>query len=198
MTGMNTGLAQLALLLHGLGRSGFGNQYNLPNDPNSTGPQSMANSWAANPGFHAGGGSHLPITPAQEFLLGPMSPAWEIPFEPEWASPIPEYFPLPNTGPLPPDIAPPFIPPQAIPYEDDISKYEPDEPVSEIPDDPECAAEWAWALEQCGKEFLQLRKRRTGEHKYFNHDRCAKGYVSERCGGNALDHRPEGPPPLQA
>ncbi len=228
MTGMNNSLAQLALLLRGMGRGGFGNQYNLPSDPNSIAPQTpqtMGNSWAAMPmpGGHSGmgGGSVIPAQwagsaiPFELFgdLVGrgaaeapPYAETMPIDIPPAF-QPLPPYnppFPIPDTVPggktkLPPITIPqwPVNPGFEIPAEavDDTSELGADEPVPEIPDDPECQAEWDWALEQCGKEYLELRKKRSGEHKYFNHDQCARGYVSERCGGNAVRHGPKDTPP---
>lgn len=227
ITGINTGLAQLALMLHGMGRGGLGNPFNLPTDPYSMSPQTpqpMANSWATMPmpSGHSskGRGSIIPAqwaaTAIPFELLGdlvgrtvevpPYAETMPIDIAPGF-HPLPPYnppFPIPDSVPggktkLPPITIPqwPVNPGFEIPAEavDDPSKLEPDEPVSEIPDDPECAAEWAWALDQCGKEYLELRKRRSGEHKYFNHDRCARGYVSERCGGNAVRHGPKDTPP---
>jgi hypothetical protein len=194
MTGMNTGLAQLALLLHGMGRGGLGSQFNLPTDPYSMAPQTpqpMSNSWAANPGFHAGGGSHLPITPAQEILLGPMNPAEVIPYTPEWAIPKPEFIPLPDTGPLPPDTIPPYIPPRAIPYDDT------NDDVNEIREKPvkmskRCADEWAQAEYYCQEK--RAAQYRSGNFEPFDMARCIMGYVSVACGGQPLDYGPKGKP----
>jgi hypothetical protein len=233
MTGMNNALLQLALMLRGNappggGFDGYGSRPFAPNfspSPMTNPPNSWANMSAPHNGTQ---GSHLPITPAQEIFLGPLNPAWEIPnWEipnmPDWAIPKPEFFPIPDTGPLGPDVIPPFppynpplqipdaqgedtkLPPITIPQwphnppfevpdesiEDQIQKLTPDRPVTEIPDDPECEEEWNEALERCGREFLQLRKRRTGEHVYFNQERCVKGYVSQRCGGNGVDPKPQ-------
>jgi hypothetical protein len=217
MTGMNNALVQLALMLRGnpalgggFGVNGSGSSPFAPNFSPNPMMSPALNSWANMPAPHHGTpDSHLPITPAQEIFLGPLNPAWEIPnWEipnlPEWAIPKPEFFPLPDTGPLGPDVLPPlpYNPPQwpahnppfEVPDEsvgDQIQKLTPDRPVTEIPDDPECEKEWSDALERCGREFLKLRKRRTGEHVYFNQERCVKGYVSQRCGGNGVDPKPQ-------
>jgi hypothetical protein len=54
----------------------------------------------------------------------------------------------------------------------------------DLPDD--CAEEWEWALEFCAKELSRPNPRKlfTGGHK--NIKDCAKGLVSDRCGGNAI------------
>jgi hypothetical protein len=55
-------------------------------------------------------------------------------------------------------------------------------------DDFECEAEWAEALDECVRELMKSTpsKRMTGGHADV-YD-CAKGLVSERCGGNPVDH----------
>lgn len=202
MTGMNNALLQLALMLRGntgLG-SGMGNDWSGPLNPNSwqnaTPPMNpMVNSWAAGPHQGAQGG-HLPTTPAQELLLGPMNPAWEIPFQPAWE--FPEYFPIPeirpHVGPLPPDVLPP-LPPTAIPIpdeneDDDISKYN---PPGKKKMSKRCAEEWEWARNKCDEEEREQYKR--GDYDtIFDHEKCKAGYVSIECGGTPLDWGPKGKP----
>jgi hypothetical protein len=59
----------------------------------------------------------------------------------------------------------------------------------DLPDD--CKEEWEWALEHCRKELAKPypNRRFTGGHKDVKS--CAKGFVSDRCGGNSLriEHR---------
>jgi hypothetical protein len=58
-----------------------------------------------------------------------------------------------------------------------------------LPDD--CKEEWEWALEHCRKELSKPypNRRFTGGHKDVRS--CAKGLVSDRCGGNSvrIEHR---------
>jgi hypothetical protein len=116
MTGMNTGLAQLALLLHGMGRGGFGNQFNLPSDPYSAAPQMpqpTVNNWAAMPmpsGHSSIGGGQGSVIPAQWA-------ATAIPFElfGDLAGRTIEAPPYPQAMPI--DIPPVFQPlPPYNPY----------------------------------------------------------------------------------
>lgn len=54
--------------------------------------------------------------------------------------------------------------------------------------DGDCEKEWADAFDVCAKELMKSTpsKRMTGG--YSNIYDCAKGLVSERCGGNPVDH----------
>ena len=207
MTGMNNALLQLALMLRGnpaLG-GGFGSGGSSPYAPNfAPNPMTsqMPNGWANMPAPHHGTpGNHLSITPAQEIFLGPLNPAWEIPnWEipnlPEWAIPKPEFFPIPDTGPLGPDIFPPlplpYNPPRAIPDEgvdDDISEY------GEKPRkmSGRCKEEWAAADLIC-QELREAHYRRGDFDTPFDMDRCKRGHVSQACGGTPVDWGSKGKP----
>jgi hypothetical protein len=142
MTGMNNSLAQLALLLHGMGRGGFSNQFNLPTDPYSTAPQTpqpMTNSWATMPmpsGHSSIGGTQGSVIPAQWA-------ATAIPFELFGdlagrgtldAPPYPETMPMdipPSFQPLPP-----YNPYWQIPDVDDDGTKLPPITIPQWPDNP--------------------------------------------------------------
>jgi hypothetical protein len=51
-------------------------------------------------------------------------------------------------------------------------------------DDPDCKEEWADAMKECAKELAKLYpdKYKTGGHTTI--EDCARGKVTERCGGN--------------
>ncbi len=206
MTGINNALLQLALMLRGnpgFG-GGIGSNWSGPfNDSlmqSATPPMNpMMNSWAAMPSPHQGmPGSHFPTTRAQELLLGPMNPAYEIPFQPTWEMPefipMPDALPLPDTGPLPPDFLPPipFNPPLTIPDEgadDNISKYG-DKPRRWS---KRCMEEWADAALRCAEEQKKYYAAGAFDEP-FDLERCKRGYVSAACGGNPVDYGPKGKP----
>ena len=191
MTGMNTGLAQLALLLHGMGRGGFGNQFNLP--PQT--PQLMANSWAANPGFHAGGGSHLPITPVQEYFL--FDPEVELPlgrtmplpkpwFQPPEGFPAPEPLPSPFPADIPPVSVPhdPFFEPPTQ-WRPRFDQDEIDEENWPIPDDDDpCKAEVVKAIEFCRLNSRRVKRGQASGNLGLTFRQCMRGQLSAACGGN--------------
>jgi hypothetical protein len=58
---------------------------------------------------------------------------------------------------------------------------------AEDADSPECRQEWQDARELCAKEFSKPNPSRgiTGGHDSI--EDCARGHVSERCGGNAYE-----------
>ena len=203
MTGMNNALLQLALMLRGntgLG-SGIGNNWSgqLNTNPwqqNSPSVTPTTNGWAAMSGpYHGMPGDNLPTTRAQELLLGPMNPAWEIPFQPAWE--WPEYIPIPeirpHVGPLPPDVLPP-LPPTAIPIPDENE----DDDISKYGDKPRrwskrCQKEWADAALTCAEE--QKKYYAQGDFdEPFDLERCKRGLVSEACGGNPVDWGSKGKP----
>jgi hypothetical protein len=57
------------------------------------------------------------------------------------------------------------------------------------PDGPGCYEEWKDARQLCSDELVKRKpnKRITGGHKSI--DDCARGWVSERCGGNPYSRR---------
>jgi hypothetical protein len=192
MTGMNTGLAQLALMLHGMGRDRFGNQFNLPADPYSMAPQMpqpMGNNWAANPGFHTGGGNHLPITPAQEYFL----------FDPEVELPLGRTVPLPKPWfqpPEPPPSAyptdlPPFVVPRD-PFFEPPTQWQPrfdrdeiDEENWPIPDDDDpCKEEVVKAIERCRLNSRRVKRGQASGNLGVTFRQCMRGQLSAACGGN--------------
>jgi hypothetical protein len=115
-------LAQLALMLQG---GGMGDQYSPSDDPY----QSASDAWSSSYGSLPG--SHLPVTPVQEFMLGtspfeifgsrPMAipRPMPFPFPGEWSDPIPRWNPIPRAipdqprFPIPQDI--PLPPPFPVP-----------------------------------------------------------------------------------
>jgi hypothetical protein len=55
-------------------------------------------------------------------------------------------------------------------------------------DDDDCETEWAEAFAECAKELMKSTPSRRLTGGYGNIYDCAKGLVSERCGGNPVDH----------
>lgn len=62
-------------------------------------------------------------------------------------------------------------------------------------DDDVCKEEWADAMDFCAKELSKLRPDRykTGGHTSI--EDCARGRVTERCGGNPMDNGDQKQPP---
>lgn len=62
---------------------------------------------------------------------------------------------------------------------------------AEDADSPECRQEWQDARETCAKELSKPNPSRGVTGGYKSIEECARGLVSERCGGNAYE-RPRG------
>jgi RHS repeat-associated protein len=117
-------------------------------------------------------GHQLIFSPPVELPPVELSPIELGPIELE---PIPVPLPVPKPTPPTPPI-PPIVPPQCD--------------GNPPPDD--CAQQWAEAKKACADELAKPHPSRkfTGGHNDV--DGCAKGHVSEGCGGNPVDH---GKPP---
>ena len=102
----------------------------------------------------------------------------------DWTGPPPS-MPVPNGGQCRPET---FDPAPDMPWWGPLA-FAP-RPPSDVPDDEECREEWEAARAQCDREINtpgmhdQSRGRRGG---YSSVDDCARGLVSERCGGNYYD-----------
>jgi hypothetical protein len=58
---------------------------------------------------------------------------------------------------------------------------------AEDADSPECRQEWQDARETCAKELSKLNPARGVTGGYRTIEECARGLVSERCGGNVYE-----------
>jgi hypothetical protein len=58
--------------------------------------------------------------------------------------------------------------------------------------DPDCDKEWDEARALCRKEFAKPYPSRNITGGYRDVESCARGHVSQRCGGNSFDDTPRG------
>lgn len=56
--------------------------------------------------------------------------------------------------------------------------------------DPDCDQEWKEAREQCKEELAKPHPSRVRTGSYQDVEECARGLVSERCGGNKVNYPP--------
>jgi hypothetical protein len=198
MTGTNNALLQLALMLRGnpaLG-GGIGENWSGPVNPypgRSAPPfmNSMVNSWAAMPGPHHGGpDGHLPITPAQAYLL--LDPEFELPPLGRTISPPKPWFQPPEAVPSP---YPTDLPPIAVPHDPFFEsprqwkpRFDQDEMDEEnwpIPgDDDPCKAEVEAAINFCRKEIRLVKRGQSSGNQGVTFRQCMRGQLSAACGGN--------------
>lgn len=55
---------------------------------------------------------------------------------------------------------------------------------------PDCAEEWRYALEKCADELAKANPNHAITGGYTDRRNCARGLVSEECGGNEVDRGP--------
>ncbi|HQZ81978.1 MAG TPA: RHS repeat-associated core domain-containing protein [Pyrinomonadaceae bacterium] len=109
--------------------------------------------------------------PSNPFVNGPLNP---------WGTPIPALPPWTPTAPSGP-VCQPL--PKPIPWFRDRTDSWPSDP----PNDRDgCAQEWADAFEWCANN-IGKSDQRGGSGGYSDLYSCARGRVSQRCGGNRLD-----------
>jgi hypothetical protein len=58
--------------------------------------------------------------------------------------------------------------------------------------DPDCDQEWKEARELCKEELANPYPSRSITEGYRDVENCARGHVSQRCGGNSFDDTPRG------
>jgi hypothetical protein len=207
MNSMNNALAQLALLLRGSGMGGgLGNDWSIDN-PNSSAPpmQPMGmpfQNQSMMPGANRSmSGRRRAVVPA-EFLLFGSNPAYEMPYG-DWALPKPEILPIPDTGPLPPDLVPPIplFPPYNSPYPipgmqgdgttgapPNVDTYPPFNPPLEIPDEriddgtSEYGDQPKKMSKRCKEEWAWAAEHCQKEKlKYYDSGNFDKPFDLERC-----------------
>ena len=103
------------------------------------------------------------------------------------AAPVPAPFPLPF--PLPP-VAIPGTPENQAFSDSVISLYKTLKKILSREYDEDCEQEWAEAYKICLeviKQGASARGRRGITGGYLDPEKCARGLVSERCGGNAVN-----------
>ncbi len=158
----------------------------------------------------AGGGATPAMQPAPTYPPAPlayaMGPRPTVPFGMAggaWGDSPPSMIrpaggmapPMPGPFPLPLPLPPVAIP--GTPENDEfvrgiISLYQGIFGGGGKKDDDGCAEEWRKAFEKCD-ELLEKGGRRGLTGGYANRYDCARGLVSERCGGNPIDHGPQRP-----
>src|SRR5207253_489122 len=97
--------------------------------------------------------------------------------------------PQPQLGPLP--VNPPGTSRGTWPkYPADMAGRKPTKPGNNNNDDDNCAEQWEWATRQCHKLLSLPNPPRAGGGQtggYTDVANCARGYVTQRCGGNRTD-----------
>ena len=156
--------------------------------PYQAAPSSKARS-PVNPAFtprwHGGGlldMSWSPPVPSQTALPRGAAPRLE-----RVAAPVPAPFPIPL--PLPP-VAIPGTPENQAFSDSVISLYKTLKKILSRDYDEDCKKEWTEAYRICLemiKQGASARGRRGITGGYLDPDKCARGLVSERCGGNAVN-----------
>lgn len=148
---------------------------------------SAAGAVASSPAFVAGAGFGAGVAigyyPGQWTANHPSNPFVNGPWNP-WGTPAPMLppFPIPNNPPQTTSgpVCQPL--PKAVPWNRDRTIPWPDP----NPERSGCAEEWARAYEWCA-ENIGRRDQRGGTGGYTDLQSCARGRVSERCGGNRID-----------
>lgn len=148
-------------------------------------------------------------------LPQPIAPVWPQPtptvqpVAPQGVSIPPEPAPTPQPFPLPPQVnhtSPQAAPaPPSDPRQDALrpawqrlqsyfrSNIGEGSPSGDRDDAEECRKEWEEAFKECSKHYRNDRRNITGPFRTktgapWTPEDCARGLVSERCGGNPVDY----------